>query len=79
VLSTLIFKSEKPPGSGGGEFPCYVAALAASISDRPARDDEFFGGNDADESDRRMDHRFRETLTFQQLLDELSDLGKSRY
>jgi hypothetical protein len=42
-------------------------------------DDEFSGGNDADESDRRMDHRFRDTLTFQQLLAECSDLGKSRY
>jgi hypothetical protein len=41
--------------------------------------DEFFRGNDADESDRRMDRRFRDTLTFQQLLAELSDLGKSRY
>jgi hypothetical protein len=42
-------------------------------------DHEFSGGNDADESDRRMDRRFRDTLTFQQLLAESSDLGKSRY
>jgi hypothetical protein len=41
--------------------------------------DEFSGGNDEDESDRRMDRRFRDTLTFQQLLAERSDLGKSRY
>jgi hypothetical protein len=49
----------------------FVATRSAS--------DEFFRGNDADESDRRMDRRFRDTLTFEQLLAELSDLGKSRY
>jgi hypothetical protein len=73
-------KAKSRRRSGGDQVFMYMSIVVdRQFPEDCSASDEFSGGNDADESDRRMDHRFRETLTFQQLLAERSDLGKSRY